>query len=265
MSVWTFSKYGSLVVVTLAAFAVASCATAVPRAQNFDEASETSRLSAGRSILLQGQPDVAIRDYFDPIIRDYEDHFSRSGEVVYSAHTTTEAILYAALPGAAAKAGGKVPSSTSKTEVLDGVWADALELKGYALVDLKRDDDAAVALKQATVLAPFFPTPWNELGYVYQSERNWVAAMDAYRQAENGAQLLEDEKENPTRPLFARALRGQGYVLTELGKLADAEAIYRRCLKFNPDDANSKHELEYIAQLKEQNAASTKASATTAQ
>lgn len=258
MASWKTVDVRYLIVGSICAVALGACVTAVPRAQKFDEGLEISKLATGKSILLQGRPDVAIRDYFDPIIQDYQKHFSRSGELVYSANTTTEVLLYSALGATTGKSQAKI-ASTSKIIVLNGVWADALELKGYALVDLKRDDDAAAVLKRAVSLAPFNPTSWTELGFVYQREKNWAAAMDAYQQAENGAELIEDEKETPTRPLLARALRGQGYVLTELGKLAEAKAIYLNCLQLNPDDARAKHELAYIGQLEAQKAVPAKA------
>ena len=44
----------------------------------------------------------------------------------------------------------------------------------------------------------------------------------------------------------ARAIRGQGYVLAELGRLDEAEAKYKKCLAMDANDAKAQHELEYI-------------------
>jgi Flp pilus assembly protein TadD len=44
--------------------------------------------------------------------------------------------------------------------------------------------------------------------------------------------------------------RGRGFVLTELGRLDEAEAAYRESLKIEPDSERAKNELQYIARLK---------------
>lgn len=57
--------------------------------------------------------------------------------------------------------------------------------------------------------------------------------------------------------LRAHALRGKGYVFTELGRLDDAEAAYWESLKLEPGNETAKHELEYIGGLKNGKAATT--------
>jgi tetratricopeptide (TPR) repeat protein len=48
----------------------------------------------------------------------------------------------------------------------------------------------------------------------------------------------------------ARIWRGRGYVLTEQGRLPDAEAAYRKSLEIEPDNDRALHELAYIEKLK---------------
>jgi tetratricopeptide (TPR) repeat protein len=55
--------------------------------------------------------------------------------------------------------------------------------------------------------------------------------------------------------LRAHMYRGRGFVLTELGRLDDAEASYNESLKLEPDNATAEHELKYIAGLKSGGAA----------
>ena len=48
----------------------------------------------------------------------------------------------------------------------------------------------------------------------------------------------------------ARMHRGRGFVLTEMGRLDEAETAYLESLKFEPDNKIAKGELEYIARLR---------------
>jgi Flp pilus assembly protein TadD len=48
----------------------------------------------------------------------------------------------------------------------------------------------------------------------------------------------------------ARMHRGRGYVLTEMGRLDEAEAAYRESLKFEPGNKIAIGELDYIARLR---------------
>lgn len=48
----------------------------------------------------------------------------------------------------------------------------------------------------------------------------------------------------------AVALRGRGFVLIELGRLADADAAFKASLKIEPDSQIARHELDYIAHLR---------------
>ena len=157
-----------------------------------------------------------------------------------------EPLIYSTMDAAAAKDTGNTPPS--EVLVLTGAWSDALVLKGYALVELRKVEEAKATLKDAIGLAPMNPAPWSELGYIYQNEKSWSEALDAYRQAETGAQMTEDEAGH--RPLYARALRGQAFVLTEQGQLDESEALYRKCLAINPDDGGAKQELAYISGLR---------------
>lgn len=46
-------------------------------------------------------------------------------------------------------------------------------------------------------------------------------------------------------------LRGEGFVLTELGRLDEAESAYRDALKIDPNHGNAAHELIYIERLRQ--------------
>ena len=203
-------------------------------------------LEAGRGLLLKGIPGEAISQYFDPVIQSYAQSNQDPDVQVYSAHSLMESLIYAALTTAAAdqdKNHGKHSSI-----IVDGAWTDALEMKAYALSELGRPDEAKIVLQQAIAVSPDYPVPWLELGSVYQTEKNWAAAMDAYQHGEDAANFLDDGAVKNEK--LGRALRGKAFVLTELGRLDESEALYKRCLSINTDDDMAKHELDFIAHLR---------------
>jgi tetratricopeptide (TPR) repeat protein len=218
--------------------------TPIRAAQQLSDSDISKLLEKGRRVLVQGMPDTAISHYFDPIIASYERQYANEKRAVYVSHSMVEAILYMGLANAAADKSG----STNGAVTIQGLWTDALALKGYALVELQRPDEAKPVLNRAIELSPFYPGPAAELGNIYQNEKNWPAALDAYEKSETGANLMEDG-EAKTKAL-TRAWRGQAFVLTEEGKLDESEALYHKCLSLDPHDGGAKGELEYIASLR---------------
>ena len=87
-----------------------------------------------------------------------------------------------------------------------------------------------------------------ELGYHYQNQKNWAAALDLFKHAESATrEFTPAEYRNGE---LARAWRGIGYIYVEYGRLDEATAIYRQCLELNANDEKAKGELEYINNLK---------------
>lgn len=83
----------------------------------------------------------------------------------------------------------------------------------------------------------------NELAEIYALENNWPDALKSYREAEKNVKLGPEEGQADD---LARARRGQGYVLVELGRLDEAEKKYRQCLATDPNDTKAKGELGYV-------------------
>jgi len=203
-------------------------------------------LDEGQRVLQQGIPDRAITQYFDPIIESFRAAHRDSKFVVYAAHSPAESLMYLVT----AAAGQEKSKHAANVIVVSGAWTDALELKAYALSELHRPDEAKMALHEAIALSPSYALPWIELGSVLQSEKDWPAMMEAFQNAEDAVALMEDSAQK--NRMLARALRGKGFVLTELGKLDESEALYKRCLTLDADDGMAKRELEYIAGLRKQ-------------
>ena len=117
---------------------------------------------------------------------------------------------------------------------VDGTWTDALVLKARALAQLNHAPEALSALNQASTLSPGYPPVWLEMGSVYKSQKNWEQSFKAYKTAENDAGAIEDK--SAQNLALASALRGQAVAMIELGRLDDAETLYKRCLKMDPAD-----------------------------
>ena len=131
--------------------------------------------------------------------------------------------------------------------VLSSTWASAYFLKGYALQELGRIAEAKSALILALELSPWNSLYLSELGSVYKLEKNWKEAKKTFDAAEEHAALSPDELKASELGL---ARRGQGYVLVELGQLAEAEKKYLQCLEDDPNDKKAAAELEYVRNLK---------------
>ena len=104
----------------------------------------------------------------------------------------------------------------------------------------KADLDALLALRPDNAQA------LNERGYYYQREKNWQAAAADFEKAAESSQLIEEPAVR--QKMSAAAQRGLAFTLTERGRWQEAEAIYQKLLKEDPQDERSRHELEYIRQ-----------------
>jgi tetratricopeptide (TPR) repeat protein len=205
-------------------------------------------LEQARQAIQAGNPETAINRYLDPLIKNFQQGEPPAGQRIFSANSLIEAIMYAGM-GAAADKAENIERGTS---VLDGTWSTAVHLKGYALIDLERFDEAKATLRAGIAIAPINPALWNELGAILQLEKNWPEALAAYQQAESGADLVFDDDSKEVNTMLTRALRGQGFVQIEMGDLNKATALFKRCLKLDRNDKGAKQELVYIDSLKAQ-------------
>jgi tetratricopeptide (TPR) repeat protein len=208
-------------------------------AKSAEPGKSAARLTQGKDVMMKGNPQKAIHDYFDPVIAHFELLFKNSPARIYSAQNQVQMIMYAAMPEK--KGGG--------TQVLDGTWADAYLLKAYALTELMKIEDAQVALKAAMALSPMNSLYVSELAYTYQAQKDCAKSIATYEEAAGLAELGSDEQ-SKTNDL-TRAWRGEGYCLVEQGKLDLAEAMYKKSIALDPHDDRSRGELNYIRGLRQ--------------
>jgi Flp pilus assembly protein TadD len=202
-------------------------------------------LEDGRALVTKKQPQEAIANC-DKVIARFKSHYGNSQEKVYCARSSTETLGYL-LQAAADMGKGNFEKGKKNAIVLSSTWASAYFLKGYALQELGRIAEAKSALKLALELSPWSSLYLSELGSVYKLEKNWREAKKTFEMAEEHAALSPDDLKAAELGL---ARRGLGYVLVELGQLAEAEKKYQQCLKDDPNDTKAAAELEYVRGLK---------------
>lgn len=224
------------VMLGLAVPAVAATAAA-PIAEHENE-QEAQLITYAIVMIVKGDPEGAITRYLDPVIKRNSARYAADPRRVYGSRTAAEALLYIAL----------ATSEKRDAVIIGPTYGDALFTKAFALVDLARAAEARPLFEAAIALSPSNPRYLSELGNAYQTEKDWAKALTIFENAATAATLASPE---PLRAQeLARALRGQGYALTELVRLNESEAVYQRCLKLDPDDKMARAELTFIAGLR---------------
>ena len=118
-------------------------------------------------------------------------------------------------------------------------YSEACYLLGYLAVE---ESDYAAARRHVECglgLEPDHPLLLCELGMIEGGAGRHGEALDCYRRAADS---------RPWNPLavVARALRGVGFSLIELGNLDQAEEAFHQSLDLEPDNATARQELQII-------------------
>ncbi|QIG80579.1 tetratricopeptide repeat protein [Stakelama tenebrarum] len=200
-------------------------------------AQDRDALNAAMAHIRAGEPARAI-PLLDPLLARFDAENADETRNVYCAQNQQMMILYSAL--------GRQAEGNRDTQVLDSTWCTALWMKGFALIDLERPEEALGYYRRATELSPFSPQYFVELGYAYKELGQWEESAKAYRQAAEGAQMAFQDEERDR--WLRRAWYGEAYAFIELGRWAEAEALLRKCLEVAPGDEKVLSELRYIAE-----------------
>lgn len=198
------------------------------------DAAQQPGLEAASRALLDGHPDVALAR-IEPVVAAYTAAHANEKRKLYCGMSTAQTLAYMA-----AAAGEK-----RDAVALTPGYCDALYVKGFALVDLKRVAEARAVYEQLVALAPMNAHFLSELGQTYRPERNWPKMLELCTRAAGFADLAPPQK---IAAEHGFAWRCMGFALTEQGKLDESEALYRKCLELDPTDAKAKGELSYIAE-----------------
>jgi Flp pilus assembly protein TadD len=209
-----------------------------PASARADESEQQQHVDAAAKLLQQGKPAEAI-DGIDKVIAHFEALRKDKTNVAYCARSPAESLIYLA----------EAAKNNTATSVYGSAWCDAYFLRGYALIELGRNGEARAALERAVQLAPREAHYRSELAELYAREKNWNAALAAYdASAKVAEESVDKERKNAE---LGRALRGKGFVLVELGRLDEAEAMYRQCLALDPADKKAMNELRYVEQRRQ--------------
>lgn len=207
--------------------------TAAAAAADID-ARQHAALESASQALLDGHPDLALATV-DPVVAAYTAAYANEPRKLYCGMSTAQTLAYMA------EAAGEKRSAVALTTA----YCDALYVKGFALVDLKRLPEARAVYQQLVTLAPMHAHFLSELGQTYRPDRNWPKMLELCTRAAGFADLAPPAK---IAAEHGFAWRCMGYALTEQGKLDESAALYRKCLEVDPNDAKAKSELSYIAE-----------------
>lgn len=206
-----------------------------PAPEDAVEAGRTKQLNRAGELLSQGKAEKALA-VLDALIADYTRQYANDPRKVYCARSLPETLLYMAMAATQGR----------DAVALGPTLAYAHHLRGYALIELGRNEEARVENAKALELSPDNPTFLAERGYQQQLAQDWPAMLATYQQATEMANAISPD--NVKSQEAGRALRGQGYALVELGRLDAAEQAYRKALALDANDTRARDELEYVRQ-----------------
>jgi tetratricopeptide (TPR) repeat protein len=196
---------------------------------------EQQQVTEARHLIVDQKPGDAVA-LLDKVIAANEARHPDKAQQIYCGRSQEEVLMYM-LEAAAAK---------RSAVALDPTYCDAIFLKGFALIDLRRPAEARAYIERAVAMAPHNAYYRGELAEGYKTEHDLDKAYALFEQAAGDAREFTP-KDSKTFEL-ARALRGMGWVRNEQRRFDEAEKLFRQCLQLDPNDPKAKSELDYIAQ-----------------
>lgn len=195
-----------------------------------------SAIEEATKLIAAGNPTAGLQ-LVEKVIAEAEPKLRDRQRLAYSAQSTAQALVYATLGAAAGK----------EVVVYESAYADAYFLKGFALIDLGRQEEALKWFNRAIALSPMNAQYLAERGEWYKQRKEWGKAFKDYESSLSYAGFAGEAQEPVSR---GRALRGMAFVRIEQGRLGDAEALLKQALTVDPRDAKAKSELDYITSLR---------------
>lgn len=183
--------------------------------------------------------------------KEYEPAIAKTGEIIarFEAERRANA-RYGCSAGP-----GDPPAAVEGATVIPilQLICTAYFLRGYALVDIGRRDEAGPDLEAAAAMDPDNDQFAAELGEWYKTQRQWEKSLEIFTRAsqliDRSLELeIEDKAEvqsirNARR---CRSYRGIAFNHAELRQWDKARAALDKCFAIIPGDEGSQKELSYI-------------------
>jgi Flp pilus assembly protein TadD len=204
-----------------------------------EEDARASQQLADGVRLMQSKRSAEAIQIFDKVAASYASRFKDKNVTYFGARSPTESLLYVVQAANANK---------GRAQVVSANWGYAYYLKGYALLDLGQISEAKSQLQRAVALiAAEFAVPVGAGPYLSGRNELEIGAGDisTRRKRRNGV-LTAQRAECGAR----QGLTGMGFVYVELNRLDDAEAMYRKCLELDRNDAAAMRELGFVQGVK---------------
>ena len=197
------------------------------------QAAEKSALDQARDALVAKDPDGAIK-LVDPIIARADASDTKDADAI--------------CPGTAVALLGAFMARQDPTFVIstENDWCEAMLLKGYALAELGKSEQASELLGKLVRFDPNNPNYLAEYAFVLQSTRKLDESMAFYKRVVNVSEKLSDK--SAQRHWRAVGLRGIGFIHSDRQEWDDAVKAYKASLKEEPDNKIALGELLYIEQ-----------------
>lgn len=192
----------------------------------------------GYSALARRLP--ALRQALDRMPADYGQLVEQAGQHVVRVSDPGDVLMM--MVGLSAAAGKNGSGATGAT-ALPNVYGDIALMLASEAVEARRYEEGISYLDRVLKVQP----------------KNWLLLVEKAAALQglgrwNDALVLADAAlaDDDMLMLLHRGPfhRRRGFSLIELGRLDEAKAAYEAALQIDPDDANAKRELEYIAELK---------------
>lgn len=171
----------------------------------------------------------AVADDFEGIVHRSQDH------CVFSTNSLAQGLIYSTLTS---------KMKCKDSVVVSGDFSQAYFVKGFALYDLDRMDDAIKAYGQAIALSPLDPHFWLERAETYKSLHRWDKAFSDFETASNDAALGDLDDESVKAEDLARGYRGMAFVKIEQGDLRAARSFLEKAKAAKPGDPRTAADLE---------------------
>ncbi|MBS0482443.1 MAG: hypothetical protein JSR96_09880 [Proteobacteria bacterium] len=213
-------------------------AIAAPLGAQSSQPSQPTKLSdleEAKAALAAGKADAALA-LVDPIIAAAEAKDAKDPDAICPSNAAAIALAFM---GAAGK---------NVTVTVENDWCDAMLVRGYALGELKRFDDATATLAKLVKHDANNANYLAEYAFALRSSGN---ADEAFRRYQQVGKLAVNYKDKAAKQHWrAVALRGIGFIEFDRKNWDLAERAYRDSLKQEPGNAIALSELEAIRQTR---------------